>query len=171
MTNLILMKAHRLIEQALLEELLRAICRSNSLVQIDRMENVLDCNDRVELKRLNEDFICGHVANAHLDQVLIVCELNACYCLEGLQGLKLKLLVIGFDDSIVLQIECVIPAAQLSLISMDILHLVLSQLGQLSVEVLRRVIKLDKHTRAKTFEFESKSKQPKYAMFNCGTYM
>ena len=129
MTNLILVKAHRLIEQALLDKLLRAIRRSNSLVQIDRVEHVLDCDDRVELKRFNEDFICRHVANAHLDQVLVFCELNACHCLKGLQGLKLELLVIGFDDSIVLQIESVIPAAQLSLISMDILHLVLPQLG------------------------------------------
>ena len=131
MTNLILMKAHRLIEQALLDKLLRATCRSNSLVQIDRVEDVLDCDDRVELKRFNEDFICGHVANAHLDQVLVFCELDACHCLEGFQGLKLELLVIGFDDSIVLQVESIIPAAQLSLISMDILHLVLPQLGKL----------------------------------------
>ena len=129
MTNFILVKAHGLIEQALLDKLLRAICRSNSLVQIDRVEHVLDCDDRVELKRLNEDFICRHVANAHLDQVLVFCELDACHCLERLQSLKLELLVIGFDDSIVLQIESVIPAAQLSLISMDILHLVLPQLG------------------------------------------
>ena len=131
MTNFILVKAHGLIEQALLDKLLRAIRRSNSLVQIYRVEHVLDCDDRVELKRLNEDFICRHVANAHLDQVLVFCELNACHCLEGLQGLKLELLVIGFDDSIVLQVESVIPAAQLSLISMDILHLVLPQLGKL----------------------------------------
>ena len=148
MTNLILVKAHGLIEQALLDKLLRAIRRSNSLVQIDRVEHVLDCDDRVELKRLNEDFICRHVANAHLDKVLVVSKLDASHCLEGLQGLKLELLVICFDDSIVLQVESVIPAAQLSLISMDILHLVLSQLGKLRIEVLRCVIKLDKHTIA-----------------------
>ena len=131
MTNLILVKAHRLIEQALLRKLLRVVYRSNSLVQIDRVEDVLDCDDRVELKRFNKDFICGHVANAHLDQVLVFCELDACHCLEGLQGLKLELLVIVFDDSIVVQVEGIIPAAHLSLISMDILHLVLPHLGKL----------------------------------------
>ena len=112
-------------------------------VQVEKLQVFANVGE--ELQRFNENLVRAHVSNAHLDQVGVVGELNARDGIEGLQCLKLELLVVGFDDVVLLQIQCIVSASELTLIRVHVLHLIPAQLGHLLHEVLRLVLKLDKH--------------------------
>ena len=85
-----------------------------------------------------------------MNQVGVVRKLNTSLGLERLQGLKLELLVILFDNRVLDKVNSVISAPNLLLICMDVLDGIPSMLRELLDEILRRVVKANEHSIQKT---------------------
>lgn len=113
-------------------------------VQVHQLQIL--AHGRRETDVLQENLVRRDVADANLDEKLVFRELDFGERLEGLECLKLELLVVLFDDRVLVEVKDVVARPDLSL---DLLHLLwhklLSHVRELFDVVLRGVVESDEH--------------------------